>query len=362
MNEDTGQLNESFTAHEHLAPDATDVLTRANEIARSYQRRRWAVRASGTAVLSAGVVAGGVAIPSLVGRDTNQTVTPLSESAGPAAGTDPASYTTAQEMDTFLTDGYTYQDAQHLAQLWNDDRAVNKIKAAAGLKLLEGKDLPIPPSGTPASPEDKGVSAFFAAGYSFDDAVTLAGMWHETDVYQVKAEAGRMLSAGEQLPIQPSPDNPAAPTASDGAAAKESLAAKKKMMMIIRARGGGAASTPSDPNPISLAEEQADQAFFAAGYTYDDAVQLGTLWHESDTNKVKADAGQKLLDGASLPVDPSGQPESKESRAVDAFFNAGYTYDDAVTLGQMWNEPNTAHVKADAGQKLLDGHPLPIQP
>jgi hypothetical protein len=45
MNEDTNQLREAFAAHEHLAPDADDVLVKAQAIARSIHRRRWAVRA-----------------------------------------------------------------------------------------------------------------------------------------------------------------------------------------------------------------------------------------------------------------------------------------------------------------------------
>lgn len=356
MNDDTVQLSESFAAHEYLAPDAADVLARANEIARAYQRRRWAVRTTSTAALSAGVIAAGVAIPGLVGHSSNQTVTPASGGSSPAPG-DPTSYTASQEMDAFFTAGYTYQDAQQLAQLWNDDRTISKVKAAAGLKLLDGEQLPIPPSGTPATPEDKGVSAFFAAGYSYNDAVTLAAMWHETDVYQVKAEAGDKLIAGEQLPIQPSPADPNTPAAA-GINSKERALAVQRKMMIVRSH----AATANDTGPVSAAQQQDYQAYFAAGYTYDDAVALGKIWHETDTAAIKAAAGQKLLDGDSLPVAPSGTPESKEDRAVDAFFNAGYTYDDAVRLGQMWNEPNTAHVKAEAGQKLLDGQTLPIKP
>ena len=33
--------------------------------------------------------------------------------------------------------------------------------------------------------------------------------------------------------------------------------------------------------------------YFAAGYTYDDAVTLGTLWKIADTYQVKIDAGQE---------------------------------------------------------------------
>ncbi len=68
MNEDTNQLTETFSAHEHLAPDAAEVLAEAHGIARSYQRRRWAVRATGGAVLGAGLVVGGIALPGRIGQ------------------------------------------------------------------------------------------------------------------------------------------------------------------------------------------------------------------------------------------------------------------------------------------------------
>jgi hypothetical protein len=357
MNENTGQLSESFSAHEHLAPDASDVLARANEIARAYQRRRWAVRATATAALTAGVVAGGVAIPGLVGHSSKQTITPASDGASPAPSTDPASYTPSQEMDAFFSSGYTYEDAQQLAQLWKDDRTITKVKAAAGLKLLEGEKLPIPPSGTPATSEDRGVSAFFAAGYSYDDAVTLAGMWHETDVYQVKAEAGDKLLDGESLPIQPS--------AASGDASGASGAPTPASIKVMRARAlelkkvGSAAGGAESTDPKTDADYQ---AYAAAGYTYEDALALGKVWNETDVSQIKAEAGQKLIDGDTLPVQPSGQPESQQNKAVDAFFNAGYDYDDAVTLAGMWHETDVYQVKAEAGQKLLDGQTLPIKP
>ncbi|MDQ1465015.1 MAG: hypothetical protein QOC73_1956, partial [Actinomycetota bacterium] len=35
---------------------------------------------------------------------------------------------------------------------------------------------------------------------------------------------------------------------------------------------------------------------------------------------------------------------------------------DAITLGKLWNETDTTQIKADAGQKLLAGQTLPIAP
>ena len=60
---------------------------------------------------------------------------------------------------------------------------------------------------------------------------------------------------------------------------------------------------PSSATPLS-SQDKALAEYFAAGYNYNDALTLGTLWHETDIVQIKADAGQKLLDGQTLPIAP----------------------------------------------------------
>ena len=79
------------------------------------------------------------------------------------------------------------------------------------------------------------------------------------------------------------------------------------------------------------------------------------MWHVTDIGQVKADAGQKLIAGQTLPIRPSAP-------ALDAYFAAGYTYNDAVTLGKLWHETDIGQIKSEAGQKLLAGQTLPIAP
>jgi hypothetical protein len=342
MNENIDQLSETFAAHEHLAPDAADVLEKANAIARSFCRRRRAARATGASVLGAGLVAGGVVLPRLQWHtDSSGGITfvqpasgggaPTSTGAPSATGTPSASgtpraYTQQQELDAYFADGYDYDNAVQLGQLWHEID-IAQVKADAGLKLLQGAALPVTPSGTPETPQEKAQTAFFTAGYDYNDAVTLGNLWHETDLAQVKAEAGQKLLDGQTLPIAPT-----GPSAS-------------------------AASSPTVPD-----QAPALAAFFAAGYDYNDAVTLGNLWHETDLAQVKADAGQKLLAGQTLPIAPTGTPQSSADRALAAYFAAGYTYNDAVTLGKLWHETDIAQIKAEAGQKLLEGQTLPIAP
>ncbi|HEX3706950.1 MAG TPA: hypothetical protein VHV76_10000 [Mycobacteriales bacterium] len=332
MNPDLDQLNETFAAHESLAPDADAVLARSHEIARNLKRRQWAVRATGGAVLGAGLIVGGVAIPRALHHSDNAAVIETANDAGGAPTTPSSPSTLAVTTDdaytAFFDAGYTYADAQQLAQVWHESGpdAVSNAKAEAGAKLLKGLTLPVSPSGTPATPQDLAMQAFFNAGYDYNDAVALGQKWHETDIGQIKVEAGQKLENGETLPVAPS-------------------------------GGSDATATTTDTKDAAAA-----QAFFDAGYTYDDAVQLAQTWNLKETFQAKVEGGQKLEQGKPLPISPSGTPASADVRAMDAYFAAGYDYSDAKQLAQAWHESDLGQVKVEAGQKLENGETLPVAP
>ena len=133
---------------------------------------------------------------------------------------------------------------------------------------------PAPASWPPVGPHVEQRAAFFAAGYDYDDAVELARLWGlgQTAADTAKAEAGRRLLAGEQL---------------------------------LRAPGAApAAPAPAAPDLDEGPGEEPYAAFLEAGYDWDDAVELARLWGSSDVLQTKADAGQKLLDGETLPIAP----------------------------------------------------------
>jgi hypothetical protein len=362
MYEPIDELSDTFMAYERLAPDGGDVLERVNVIARGMRRRRWAVRATGASVLGVGLVAGSVALPGLArGGGSSQTVKTVqaadgsaSASPSPTAGT----YTDTQALNEYFADGYDYNNAEQLAQIWGDsssDNSIQQVKTKAGMMLLEGQKLPVAPDNTPesATPEDAAQAAFFAAGYDYNDAVQLAALWKETNVYHVKIEAGQKLLDGQTLPIPPSGSQSSSSTMTK---AQLKAAARAKEAAAKLADGSGSTSTPA------TSESPALSAYFAAGYDYNDAVSLGQIWNETDITQIKTDAGQKLLDGDTLPIPPSGTPESPPNKAVSAFFAAGYDYNDAVKLAKLWNETDTYQVKIEAGKKLLDGQTLPISP
>lgn len=132
---------------------------------------------------------------------------------------------------------------------------------------------PAPSSSPPVDPQMQQREAFFGAGYDYDDAVELARLWglDPNGVSDVKAEAGRRLLAGEQLALAP----------------------------------GTATPAPTQPVPgLDTGPGDPYVAFLEAGYDWDDAVALARLWGSSDVLQTKADAGQKLLDGETLPIPP----------------------------------------------------------
>jgi hypothetical protein len=262
------QLRETFETHEKLAPDPAAVYARVQELSRAYQRRRRGAQVAGTAVLGAGLIAGAIQLPSVLAGTSGGGG--FAAPASPIPSVAP-SYSQA-ELDegwaAYFTAGYGYDDAVRLAALWRTDKNIGLVKAEAGRRLLAGEALPIQPHpdpSVPATPDaaTAALKAFFHAGYVYDDAVQLARLWNLPDPSDAKVAAGRKLAAGEQLPIRPKPANVAA--------AKESAAVDK---------------------------------FFAAGYDYDDAVELAGLWHLTDAYAAKVAGGEKLLAGQTLPIRP----------------------------------------------------------
>ncbi|MFS0700184.1 hypothetical protein AB6N24_09460 [Cellulomonas sp. 179-A 4D5 NHS] len=120
--------------------------------------------------------------------------------------------------------------------------------------------------------------------------------------------------------------------------------------------------------PAGYTREQYE-AFWGAGHTVEDVDALSALW-DLGVTETKAKAGQLLLEGQALPLEDvtrvpldlseSGLPvEGDDPR--DAFWDAGYTYEDAVALSELWSV-DVYETKAQAGQLILDGEELPLRP
>jgi hypothetical protein len=133
-----------------------------------------------------------------------------------------------------------------------------------------------------------------------------------------------------------------------------------------------ATTTPvAVPTSLSQAELARDlTAYDSAGYGYNDAVQLAAIWHTNvNLGYVKAEAGSLLLAGQALPVPPHQDPADTSTpgpdagaAALTAFYDAGYTSEDAAKLAQLWKMPDPSDAKVAAGRKLEAGQPLPFAP
>lgn len=125
--------------------------------------------------------------------------------------------------------------------------------------------------------------------------------------------------------------------------------------------------TPAAESDTHEGTAQLD-AYFGAGYTFDDALALGDLW-STDVLETKIQAGQAVLDGVALPIAPGSTPSEDAEWAASgltveqttAFFDAGYSVEDIDTLNALWNT-STPETKARAGQLLLDGQDVPVAP
>ena len=115
--------------------------------------------------------------------------------------------------------------------------------------------------------------------------------------------------------------------------------------------------------PSGYTREQYE-AFWDAGYTAEDVTALGDLW-QTDATSTKANAGQMILDGDPLPFAPgthtSPGASAEEQAARAEFWAAGYTVEDAAALSALWNT-DPLETKARAGQLLLEGEALPVEP
>jgi hypothetical protein len=213
VTEHKDQLREAFETHEDLAPDPAEVYARVQELARGYRWRRRTAQAAGGAVLGAGLIAGAFNMPALLSAIPHGTVTvatagaPAAPLLAPSPSSTPSDADLQKDWDAYFAAGYGYDDAVKLAQIWNTTADIGTVKAEAGRRLLAGETLPIAPgpetTDTVGALEGQQVDAFFAAGYTYGDAVTLAALWHTVDPYHAKIEGGKRLLAGQTLPIRP---------------------------------------------------------------------------------------------------------------------------------------------------------------
>ncbi|GAA0461460.1 hypothetical protein Ade02nite_15990 [Paractinoplanes deccanensis] len=271
------QLREAFAAHEHNTPDPSAVYARVVELSGRYKRRRRGAQIAAGGVLGAGLIAGAVNLPAfLPGGSGGGSAAGIPAAAAPAVS--PSSAPSDAELQArwqaYADAGYGLGDAEKLAKLWHLSAAnPGAVKAEAGRRLLLGETLPVKPhpdvvpEDTTTPEQQKQFQAFFDAGYVWEDAEKLAGLWNLSDPPAAKLEAGKRLLAGDTLPVQPKPANV--------------TAAREQKQEIKRL-----------------------DTFFARGYDGADAAELAELWHLKTPYEAKIEGGRRLLAGETLPIQP----------------------------------------------------------
>jgi hypothetical protein len=270
VNDHGDQLREAFESHEHLTPDPGAVYARVEELSRGYKRRRRGAQVAGATLVAAGVLAGGVYLPGLLPERAESTFAISSAAAPSASPAAPSEADLEKAWKAYYAAGYDYDDAVKLAEIWKSTEPAGTIKAEAGRRLLAGETLPIVATPNDPAPEtsvdpkaEARLRAYFAAGYDYDDAVKLAGIWKLAEPGDAKVKAGKLLLAGKKLPVKPDPAN------------------------------------------VSDAKEEARvEAFFKAGYDVEDAQELAKIWKLDDAYSAKVAGGKLLLAGKKLPIKP----------------------------------------------------------
>lgn len=185
--------------------------------------------------------------------------------------------------------------------------------------------------------------AFWGAEHTTDDVLRLSALWH-SDATATKARAGQMILDGKSLPTALGED-PAAPT-------------------DPTAPADPAPPTPVPAAPPTDLEYKQEhfQALEIAGYSIYDEMLLSEMW-ALELDEAKARAGQMLLDGLTLPILPGAGDYLAEpgALAAEAYWDAGYTDVEAMELAELW-DVDLYEAKARAGQMILDGQVPPVLP
>lgn len=117
-----------------------------------------------------------------------------------------------------------------------------------------------------------------------------------------------------------------------------------------------ALGVPWSSMPHGYTREQYD-AFWKAGFLPDQVAELQELWHV-DANAAKARAGQLVLDGDALPLEPGirTMPVTDENAASAAL--TAYSTEQLEEIADLW-EADYVETKIAVGRLLMTGQDVP---
>lgn len=229
-----------------------------------------------------------------------------------------------------------------------------------------------------------GLDVFFKSNYRFEDAELLAQLWN-IPIAEAKQAIGHKIIHGieDLLPdkirpepkvIDPSPWHPKGFKAyanSRYSYEDAELLAQLWNIPIEEAKQAighkiihgiedllpkGVEPDPKVHEPKADWDAKALDAFFNSQYTYDDAERLARLWGQADAYAGKKLIGAKILNGQEKLIPfllKSAPGNNSDEKSLDMFFKSDYTYDDALLLSQLWNI-DIVEAKKTIGFKMLN--------
>ena len=167
-----------------------------------FVRRAGTFALTGVLASALGVVGAGAAAAANPYTGFAAAVDGVAEAVGVGWSSMPPGYT-REQYEAFWAAEYTANDVEALTELWQVDST--GAKARAGQMILDGKTVPVAPGANPDATEESSLGAeeqeaFWGAGYTNEDAEQLAELW-QVGVLEAKARAGEMLLDGEKLPL-----------------------------------------------------------------------------------------------------------------------------------------------------------------
>lgn len=239
-----------------------------------------------------------------------------------------------------------------------------------GIPIVVEAPVASPSYGSTLSRQERMASfaAFQASDYRYGDAVVLGDYWAMESTYQAKVKAGSLLLDGYELPFD-------SRNAAHDAYSVSHLTWADSVTLgeywgiessyEVRIKAGFWLLDGYDPLEVFAAptdDELAIDTFFGVGYDYDDAVALAEYWGLDFPYDAKIKAGFELKAGAELPdvAQPSVPVDfTLEGLQLDAFFTAGYDYDDALALAEFWGVDEAYEAKLKAGAFIKAGLDVP---
>ncbi|PUB23894.1 hypothetical protein C8K30_11033 [Promicromonospora sp. AC04] len=170
-----------------------------SEVVTPFARRAGTIAVTGVVVSALGVVGAGAAAAANPYTEFAAAVDGVAHAVGVDWSSMPDGYT-REQYDAFWGAEYTAADLEELRDLWNVDSL--EAKARAGQMILDGETPPVAPDPTKEVPflDPADQEVFREAGYTIEDAQQLAELW-QIDIYEAKARAADMLLDGETPPV-----------------------------------------------------------------------------------------------------------------------------------------------------------------